>query len=121
MYEGRIRIHRQHARLIEQLKRVVSKPTESGYLQIDSPRRRGIGGDGGHGDIASAFILSVLDAETRARPGRTAAIGAPSEAARAFGFARDNEPRRQIEIDQRTGTARSVPYRYRSPINGGGF
>ncbi len=47
-----------YPRLVNQLKAVVSKPTPGGGLSISSPRR----GAGGHGDIASAFVLALYHA-----------------------------------------------------------
>jgi hypothetical protein len=44
----------RHPRLISQLKAVTSRPMPGGGLKVSSPRRRG---GGGHGDIASAFVL----------------------------------------------------------------
>jgi hypothetical protein len=51
--ERRLRIPR-HARLIGQLKSLISRPTPGGGLQITSPRR-----GGGHGDLCSALTLSI--------------------------------------------------------------
>lgn len=54
MREGRVRIPR-HERLIQQLKEVQGKPTSGGGMSIQHPRTT----NGGHGDIAAAFVLAV--------------------------------------------------------------
>jgi hypothetical protein len=54
IHEGKVRIP-NNARLIAQLKAVVSKPTPGGGLSISSPRRV----NNGHGDIVSALVLSL--------------------------------------------------------------
>jgi len=46
----------KHPRFLAQLKSVTSKPLPGGGLKISTPRRRG---GGGHGDIASAFVLAA--------------------------------------------------------------
>lgn len=51
--EGRIRVPANEKRLIQQLKEVRSKATSGGNISITSPRKAG------HGDVLSAFILSV--------------------------------------------------------------
>lgn len=48
----------QHARLLHQLKSLVSRPQAAGGMSITHPRRSGQG----HGDIASACVLSVYAA-----------------------------------------------------------
>lgn len=53
--EGQVRISRHHKDLVKQLKDVVSKPLPGGGLQISSPRSK----IGGHGDTASAFVLTI--------------------------------------------------------------
>lgn len=50
--ERRIRLPK-HARLLQQLKAIISKPTPGGGLRIIAPRR------GGHGDLVSALVLAV--------------------------------------------------------------
>lgn len=47
-----------HPRLVAQLREVVARPTSGGGLQISSPRWQ----KGGHGDLASAFVLSLWQA-----------------------------------------------------------
>lgn len=54
LHEGRC-ILPEHPRLLSQLRAVVSKPTPGGGLSISTPRKAG----GGHGDIASAWVLAV--------------------------------------------------------------
>jgi hypothetical protein len=64
--EARIVLPR-HARLIAQLKAIVSKPTPGGGLSIMSPRRAGFG----HGDLVSALVLGAWAArEATRRPRR---------------------------------------------------
>lgn len=53
----RVAIPEQAEKLISQLREVVSKPLPGGGLKIWSPRNKG-----GHGDIASACVLAVWDA-----------------------------------------------------------
>jgi hypothetical protein len=53
LYEGRLR-YPDHARLVEQLKAIVAKPTPGGTLSITSPRTRS-----GHGDLVSALVFGV--------------------------------------------------------------
>jgi hypothetical protein len=60
IHEGRVRIP-NHPRLLTQLRQVVSRPAPGGGLAITSPRRRG---GGGHGDIASAFVLALWAGRT---------------------------------------------------------
>ncbi len=60
--EGKVRIPRD-ARLIAQLKAVVSKPASGGGVTISSPRK-----GNAHGDLASAFVMAV-DALAKARAG----------------------------------------------------
>ena len=57
LHEKRARIP-NHARLVTQLRQVVSKPAPGGGLIISSPRRRGAG----HGDVASAYVLALFAA-----------------------------------------------------------
>jgi hypothetical protein len=54
LHESRVRIPARFARLIAQLKEVVSKPQPGGGLSISSPRRAGA-----HGDLVSAFTLAA--------------------------------------------------------------
>ncbi len=54
MREGRVRIPK-HDRLIQQLREVQGKPTSGGGMSITHPRSV----NGGHGDIAAAFVLAV--------------------------------------------------------------
>lgn len=53
--DGQIKLP-HNERLINQLKQVVSQPTAGGGISIKQPRAAG----GGHGDVCSAFILSVF-------------------------------------------------------------
>lgn len=51
--EGRLRIPSNQKRLVQQLKEVRSKALPGGSVSITSPRKAG------HGDVLSAFVLSV--------------------------------------------------------------
>ena len=84
MREGRIRIPR-HARLIQQLKDVQGKPTSGGGMSIQHPRTS----NGGHGDIAAAFVLAVWQLA-----GDETADAVPDEGSREW-EARASERRRQ--------------------------
>jgi hypothetical protein len=59
MKEGKLRISRQHGKLLAQLKEVVGKPTSGGRISISSPRKNGT-----HGDLVSAAVLAVWAATT---------------------------------------------------------
>lgn len=61
MREGRVRIP-AHAKLLKQLREVVSKPLPGGELALSAPQWR----SGEHGDLTSAFVLAVW-AATRGR------------------------------------------------------
>jgi hypothetical protein len=63
IHERRVRLP-NHPRLLSQLRSVIARPMPGGGTQITIPRRRGIGG---HGDIASAFVLALY-AATDSRP-----------------------------------------------------
>jgi hypothetical protein len=54
LHEGKLRLP-DNARLLTQLRSVLSRPTPGGGLSIISPRRAGTG----HGDIVSALVLAV--------------------------------------------------------------
>lgn len=56
LHEGRVRLP-NHARLLRQLREVISRPTPGGGLSISSPRWR----TGGHGDLVSALVLALHD------------------------------------------------------------
>jgi putative intracellular protease/amidase len=58
LHAGRIRIPRRYEKLARQLREVIGKPLPGGGLSIQSPRNTG-----GHGDIASAFVLALWDLE----------------------------------------------------------
>ena len=55
LHEGKVRIPR-HDRLIQQLRDVTWKPQPGGGVQIIQQRKPG----GGHGDLASAWVLSLF-------------------------------------------------------------
>ena len=54
MREGRVRMPR-HDRLVQQLREVQGRPTSGGGMSITHPRTT----NGGHGDLAAAFVLAV--------------------------------------------------------------
>lgn len=58
LHEGRVVLPRSQARLVRQLKDVMVRATPGGGVQILSPRRAG-----GHGDIVSAWVLAVWQAD----------------------------------------------------------
>jgi len=58
LHEGRVVLPRACARLVRQLKDVMMRPTSGGGVQILSPRKAG-----GHGDIVSAWVLAVWQAD----------------------------------------------------------
>jgi len=71
--EGRVQFSAQHARLLSQLREVVSRPSSGGNISITSPSR-GVA----HGDVASAFVLAIWRA---AQPGVTALVGVVAKTA----------------------------------------
>lgn len=64
LHGGKVRVPASQRRLIQQLAETISKPLPGGGISITSPRKRG-----GHGDLASAFVLAVWRAERLARNG----------------------------------------------------
>lgn len=72
IHERRVRLPPNHARLLTQLRQVVSRPAPGGGLVITSPRRKG---GGGHGDIASALVLALWAAKSRPRRASGALVG----------------------------------------------
>ncbi len=56
--EGRVKIPAQYRRIVQQLLEITSKPTPGGGLTLHAPRRRGA-----HGDIVSALVLALWEAE----------------------------------------------------------
>lgn len=65
IHEGRVRLP-NHARLLSQLRSVVSRPMPGGGVSIETPRRFGA-----HGDIASALVLSLWRANRNKEPAPT--------------------------------------------------
>lgn len=68
--DGQIKLPRNE-RLIKQLKQVVSQPTAGGAISIRQPRQSG----GGHGDVCSAFILSVFQRQGHVIQGTSVPFG----------------------------------------------
>ena len=60
IHTGNVRIHRGREKLIRQLKEITSTPLPGGGVAIRSPRNQG-----GHGDLASAFVLALYEASQR--------------------------------------------------------
>lgn len=58
MREGRVRIPPTAGPLMRQLRSIVAQPTAGGLMTFRTPRTRA-----GHGDLASAFLLAVWQAE----------------------------------------------------------
>ena len=83
MREGRVRLPR-HARLLQQLREVVARPTSGGGLSVGSPR-----GPGGHGDLVSALVLALWQEH-----------GAEVEVHHEIGTAAWEEAREQRSIEQ---------------------
>ncbi len=71
IHEQRVRLP-NHPRLLTQLRQVVSKPAPGGGLVISNPRRRG---SGGHGDVASAFVLALWHAAEQRTDRRVCGVG----------------------------------------------
>jgi hypothetical protein len=63
LHEARVRLP-NHPRLLAQLRTVVGRPKPGGGTQITIPRRRG----GGHGDVASAFVIGLYAATQAHQP-----------------------------------------------------
>lgn len=64
LHEGKVKLP-NHERLRRQLREVTARPLSGGGLSIQSPRWA----RGGHGDLASAFVLAVYQAaQYRPRP-----------------------------------------------------
>jgi len=85
-----------HERLEKQLKEIVARPTSGGGLSITMPRWR----TGGHGDIASALVLALYQAQGVAVPAPPPKDGSPEwEAA-------EREKRRKRIADEQQGLKR---------------
>jgi hypothetical protein len=67
--QGRVRIPGQYRRIAQQLREIVSKPTPGGGLTLQAPRR-----GGAHGDIVSALVLALWEAEREHRSSGGASI-----------------------------------------------
>jgi hypothetical protein len=79
--QGRVRIPGHYRRIAQQLREIVARPTPGGGLSIQSPRR-----GGAHGDLASALVLALWEAERENRCGDMRAVIVPG---------RDSTPRRE--------------------------
>jgi hypothetical protein len=64
LHEARVRLP-NHARLIDQLRAIVSKPAPGGGMTIIAPRRTGLG----HGDLVSGLVLALWAAKQGEAPG----------------------------------------------------
>ena len=62
LHSGRVRIPRRYEKLARQLREVIGRPLPGGGISIQSPRN-----NGGHGDIASAFVLALWDLESKGK------------------------------------------------------
>lgn len=64
LHARRIRFASAHARLVRQINEIIYKPLPGGGIAISSPRRKH-----SHGDLASAFLLSLWRAQQLAKHG----------------------------------------------------
>lgn len=98
LHEGRC-VLPEYPRLLSQLRAVVSKPTPGGGLSISSPRRPG----GGHGDIASAWVLAIHDLATaRVAPEEEVAPKYGSREYEVWAWAKER-PKMIASIERRYG------------------
>lgn len=106
--EKRVRIHRQNLpegvadRLLRQLREVQGKPTAGGGMSIVHPRWSA----GGHGDIASAFVLALWQLAGDTVPTPKPVMGTPEWEAAA------QEERRQRGLAERQRQASDWRARY---------